>query len=152
MFVQIIEGKARDAEAIQALGETWERDLQPGAVGYLGVTSGVTADNQAITIVRFDSPESARLNSERPEQTEFFQQMSALYDGAPTFRESTDTESFLGGIDTSAQFVQVMKTTDPITIKDGKLPPPPSPSPSTSPGTSPSPTGDMRRPGVGVMA
>jgi hypothetical protein len=48
-------------------------------------------------------------------------------------------------------FVQVMKTTDTVTIKDGKVPPPPSPSPSASPGTSPSPTGDARRPGERAM-
>jgi len=36
-------------------------------------------------------------------------------------------------------FVQVMKTTDPISIKDGKVPPPPSPSPSAGP-ASPSPS------------
>lgn len=110
MFVQIIEGRAKDPEAIQALGEQWERELQPGAVGYLGVTSGVSPDGRGITIVRFDSAENARRNSERPEQTTFFNQMAALYDGPPSFAESTDTEELLGGIDTTAQFVQVMKT------------------------------------------
>lgn len=120
MFVQIIEGKAKDAEAIQRLGDRWEKELQPGAVGYLGVTSGVTADNRAISIVRFDSPESAKANSDRPEQTAFFNEMSALFDGAPSFAESTDTEELLGGVSPQAQFVQVMKTTgvDRVRMKD----------------------------------
>lgn len=121
MFVQIIEGQARDPEAIQALGEKWERELQPGAVGYLGVTSGVAADGRAITVVRFDSAESARLNSERPEQTAFFNEMSALYDGAPSFAESTDVETMLGGIVPSAQFVQVMKTVGADRVKTKEL-------------------------------
>ncbi|MGZ4651433.1 MAG: DUF3048 domain-containing protein [Kineosporiaceae bacterium] len=50
-------------------------------------------------------------------------------------------------------FVQVMKTTDIVKIKDGKVPPPPSPSPSPSPSAIvPSSSGDLRRPNVGVMA
>ena len=110
MYVQIIEGNAKDPEGIRQLADKWERDLRPGAVGYLGVTSGVTADNRAITVVRFDSPESARANSERPEQTAFFNEMAALYSGVPTFAESTDTEELLGGISPASQFVQVMKT------------------------------------------
>lgn len=55
-------------------------------------------------------------------------------------------------------FVQVMKTTDKVTIKDGKLPPAPSPSPSPSgaigtPGLepNPSPSQNVRRPDFGVM-
>jgi hypothetical protein len=49
-------------------------------------------------------------------------------------------------------FVQVMKTTDTVTVKDGKAPPPPpSPSPSApggSPGVAPSPSASARRPGL----
>ena len=51
-------------------------------------------------------------------------------------------------------FVQVMKTTDVVTFKAGKAPPPPDQSPSPSPSgyrTSPSPTGDLRRPSFGVI-
>lgn len=110
MFVQIIEGNVTDAEAVQALGDRWERELRPGATGFLGVTSGVTADKRAITIVRFDSPASAQANAARPEQTAFFEEMASLYVSGPHFAESTDVEELLGGIDTSARFVQVMKT------------------------------------------
>lgn len=110
MFVQIIEGRTSQADAVQALGRRWEEELRPGATGYLGVTSGVAADGRAITIVRFDSPESAQANANRPEQTAFFNEMSQLYDGAPTFLESTDTEEYLGGISTAAGFVQIMKS------------------------------------------
>lgn len=70
----------------------------------------MTPDGRGITIVRFDSPENARANSERPEQTAFFNEMAALYDGPPSFAESTDTEEFLGGVSPTARFVQVMKT------------------------------------------
>lgn len=55
MFVQIIEGKVRDAHAMKERGEVWQRELRPGATGFAGVTAGVTADGRAITIVRFES-------------------------------------------------------------------------------------------------
>lgn len=120
MFVQVIEGRTNDAEALAALGREWQETLRPGATGYLGVTAGTTADGRAITIVRFDSPESARANSERPEQTEFFTKIRALYDGDPVFTESTDVEEFMGGVDPSATFVQVMKVSgvDRVKVKE----------------------------------
>lgn len=110
MFVQIIEGRTTKAAEVRALGDRWQEELRPGATGYLGVTAGVTPDGRAITIVRFDSPEAAQANSQRPEQTAFFNEMSQLFDGPPSFAESTDTEEYLGGIATNAGFVQVMKS------------------------------------------
>jgi hypothetical protein len=110
MFVQIIEGRARDADGIKALSEKWDRGLRPGAVGYLGVTAGVTDDGRSISIVRFESAEAARANSERPEQAAWWSELAKCFDGQPTFTESTDTEEFLGGGSNSAGFVQIMKT------------------------------------------
>ena len=109
VFVQIIEGRAKDPDGIKRMVAKWQQELRPGATGYLGSTSGVTADGRAISIVRFDSPESARANSQRAEQTAFFEEMKQLYDGEPIFAESTDVEEFLGGGSDNAGFVQVMK-------------------------------------------
>ncbi len=50
-------------------------------------------------------------------------------------------------------FVQVMKTTDVVKVKDGKVPPPPSPSPSPSAlRIAPDPAWDLRRPNFGIVA
>jgi DUF3048 family protein len=52
-------------------------------------------------------------------------------------------------------FVQVMKTTDVVKVKDGKVPPPPSPSPSPSPSAfrlAPDPAWDLPRPNFGIVA
>src|SRR5687767_702102 len=84
MFVQVIEGKASDPAAIIEHGERWQRELRPGAIGYLGVTAGVNADGHAIAIVRFEDEASARANAARPEQTAWFEGMAKLYDGEPT--------------------------------------------------------------------
>jgi hypothetical protein len=111
MFVQIIEGRTKDGTALIARGEDWQQKLRPGAVGVLGVTAGVAADGRAITVVRFDSEESARKNSERPEQGEWWNETAKLYDGEPSFTESSDVTEWMGGGSNDAGFVQVMKST-----------------------------------------
>lgn len=109
MFVQIIEGRTSDAAGVNRQGDLWQEELRPGAAGYLGVTAGVTADGRSIAIVRFESKEAAEANSARPEQGEWFAGMAKLYDGEPSFTESTDVTTMLGGPSTEAGFVQIMK-------------------------------------------
>ena len=111
MFVQIIEGRTSDAEALAARGRTWESTAGKGAVGFLGVTSGVTADGRAVTIVRFESEAAALANAERPEQHEWWQGTAALYDGEVSFTGSNDVTEWMGGGSDEARFVQVMKST-----------------------------------------
>ena len=111
MFVQIIEGRTSDAKALMDHGEQWQQDVRPGAIGYLGITAGVTADGRSIAIVRFEDESSARANSERPEQSTWWEGMAKLYDGEPTFSESSDVTEWMGGGSDDAGFVQVMKST-----------------------------------------
>jgi hypothetical protein len=109
MFVQIIEGRTNDAEGLARRGETWQTEVGAGAVGYLGVTAGATADGRAITIARFESEEAARANSARPEQSTWWAETEKYYDGPVTFTESSDTSELLGGGSNDAGFVQIMK-------------------------------------------
>jgi hypothetical protein len=111
MFVQVIEGRTSDPAAVKKQGERWQQELRPGAVGYLGATAGSTADGRTVAIVRFEDEASARANSARPEQTAWFEEMAKLYDGEPTFAESTDVTEWMGGGSDDAGFVQVMKST-----------------------------------------
>lgn len=111
MFVQIIEGRTSDAKALIDHGEQWQQDVRPGAIGYLGMTSGVTADGRSIAVVRFEDEAAARANSERPEQTAWWEGMAKLFDGEPTFSESSDVTEWMGGGSDDAGFVQVMKST-----------------------------------------
>lgn len=110
MFVQIIEGRTHDADGLRRQGERWQGEVGPGAVGYLGVTSGVTADGRAITIARFESESAARANSERPEQSAWWAETSKYFDGDVTFTESSDVQQFLAGGSNDAGFVQIMKS------------------------------------------
>lgn len=111
MFVQVIEGNTSDPAAVLEHGERWQRELRPGAIGYLGVTAGTTSDGRSVAIVRFADEASARANAARPEQTAWFEQMAKLYDGEPTFAESSDVTEWMGGGSDDAGFVQVMKST-----------------------------------------
>ena len=69
MFVQVIQGKLKDADLLNRQLERWRKEVKPGAKGYLGSTGGATADGRSIAIVRFDSEAAARANSGRPEQS-----------------------------------------------------------------------------------
>ncbi len=110
MFVQIIEGRAKDPARMKELMDRWIEEIRPGADGSLGTTAGVSDDGRAIAFARFESEAAARANSERPEQRAWWAQMSACYDGDVTFTESEDVETFLAGGSNEAGFVQVMKS------------------------------------------
>ena len=115
MFIQVIQGRTSDADGLRAAIDRWEKDLAPGAAGWLGSTGGVTADGRAIAVVRFESEEAARRNSERPEQDRWWRETEKLYDGGATFKESSDVVVDLQGDPDRAGFVQIMqgRTSDP---------------------------------------
>src|ERR671939_317468 len=71
MFVQVVQGRTSDPQALDAATERWMRDLAPGATGWLGTTGGITEDGRAIAVVRFESEEAARRNGKRPEQQQW---------------------------------------------------------------------------------
>jgi len=72
MFTQIIRGTVSDPKAVDDNFNRWSKELAPGAKGWLGTTGGVTEDGQLFIMVRFESEEAARANSERPEQDHFW--------------------------------------------------------------------------------
>lgn len=109
MFIQVIEGKTRDPEGLHNRLDVWTRDLMPGAIGYLGSTAGCTSQGDCIVIARFESREAAQRNSERPEQTEWWQETERLFDGPVTFHDTEDIEVMQHGNIDDAHFVQVME-------------------------------------------
>ena len=114
MFAQIIRGRVSDPASVQPVVDRWMAELAPGAVGWLGSTSGVTEDNQLFVIARFESEEAARANSGRPEQDQWWSQMEKLIDDV-SFQDSTDVQVDTFGDPDTATFVQVMtgRTSDP---------------------------------------
>jgi hypothetical protein len=119
MFVQVIEGKVPDADAMRAAGEAWNRDVRPVAEGFLGVTGGVAADGTAVTVVRFADQAAAAANDARAEQQAWFAAHVGVYDGPPSFIESAEVDELFGGGSDDAGFVQVMQGT--CTDRQGAL-------------------------------
>jgi hypothetical protein len=111
MFVQVIKGKTKNPEAMLALGEKWQKELRPGAAGYLGSTIGAAADGTFLAAIQFSDDAAAKANSERPEQGAFFKEMAQYIDGEPVFRESSDTSTMFDGPTEKSTFVQVMEST-----------------------------------------
>ncbi len=119
MFAQVIQGKVSDPAAVRAATERWLAELAPGADGWLGSTGGTTDDGRYITVVRFESEEAARRNSDRPEQGQWWAQTEKLFDGGATFQDSSDVNFDLHGDPDQAEFVQVMqgRGSDPERVK-----------------------------------
>jgi hypothetical protein len=109
MFVQVIKGRTNDADGFRGSFERWRTELKPGATGFLGGTAGVADDGTFIMVARFEDEAAAKANSERPEQSAFFEESKQYFDGEPTFRESSDTSTLFDGGSNDAGFVQVME-------------------------------------------
>jgi hypothetical protein len=114
MFVQVIKGRTSDPSGMRAHVEAWSSTVGSGADGWLGSTGGVTDDGTLIALVRFESEEAARRNSDRPEQGEWWSRMASFFDGDPQFWDCTLVDTDQYGDPDSAGFVQVMqgKATD----------------------------------------
>ncbi|MGH3471157.1 MAG: hypothetical protein ACRDPG_03800 [Nocardioidaceae bacterium] len=115
MFVQVIQGRVSDAARVRAQLDKWVAEVAPGAKGWLGSTSGVTDDGRTVALVRFESAEAAEENSNRPEQSAWWNEMAALFTDDPVFHNSTSVEADTPGDPAQAGFVQVMqgRTSDP---------------------------------------
>ncbi len=109
VFVQVIEGRVADREALRRQMDRWMTELRPGATGFLGSTGGVTDDGYGIVFGRFESSAAAKANSDRPEQGRWWSETEKCFGGAVTFTDSEDVETLLAGGSNDAGFVQVMK-------------------------------------------
>jgi hypothetical protein len=109
MFVQVFQGKIRDADLWARRVEAWRREIKPKTTGFLGFTSGVTGEGDAITVVRFKSEETARADSDLPEQGAWFEDASKAFDGEITFHDCREVDVLLDGGSNDAGFVQVMQ-------------------------------------------
>jgi len=109
MFIQVIEGRTERPEELHERLEIWQRDLMPGAIGYLGSTGGCTSSGDCIMIARFESREAAMKNSERPEQGKWWAETERCFDGPVRFHDTDDVQLMTHGEMDSAHFVQVME-------------------------------------------
>jgi hypothetical protein len=108
MFIQVILGKVNDKDAAIAAGESWQTEIRPGAIGFLGGTSGVADDGTYVVVARFESADSAKANGERPEQSAWFEKNKSMFAGEPTFYDCPEVQLMRGGGSDDAGFVQLM--------------------------------------------
>ena len=109
MFIQVIQGQITDVGEMRAALDRWHGELAPGADGWLGTTAGVTDDGMFVNTARFESPQAARRNSERPEQGQWWAETAKLFSGETTFHDCTEVYMYVKGGSDSAGFVQVMQ-------------------------------------------
>jgi hypothetical protein len=109
MFAQVIQAKASDEAALRARMQEWDRNVKPGAKGFLGSTGGVSDDGELIVIARFESEEAARANSDRPEQSQWWAETENHIEGDARFYDCTEVEVVWGGGSDDAGFVQVIQ-------------------------------------------
>ncbi len=109
MFIQVIEGRTSDPEALHRRMEVWERELKPGAIGYLGSAGGCTADGSFIMAVRFTDRKAAMRNGERAGQSSWWRETERCLDGPATFHDTEDVHVMTNGRLEDAGFVQVME-------------------------------------------
>ncbi len=109
MFIQVFQGTVGDEAGLRRCLDRWNEDLAPGATGYLGSTSGTCADGTFIGLVRFESQDAARRNSERPEQGAWWAETERCFSGPVTFMDCAEVGEWMGGGSDQAGFVQVLE-------------------------------------------
>ena len=109
MFVQVITAPVGDAEAIKRTIDGWDEERRPQAKGFLGATSGISAQNTFVAVARFESEELARQNSDDPDQTAWWNELSKGFAGEATFHDCTEITISGGGGSDEAGFVQVIQ-------------------------------------------
>ena len=119
MFIQVFHGKLADPELWVAQVGKWRQDIRPRTTGFLGFTSGVTADSYMVTVARFESQQTAQVDSDLPEQGEWFAASSKAFAGELTFHDCPQVELLFGGGSDRAGFVQVMtgRAKDPDALR-----------------------------------
>jgi hypothetical protein len=108
MFIQVIQGRLTNPDGFRRELDRWRAELRPGAAGWLGSTGGATEDGRFVTLVRFESEEAARRNSDRPEQDAWWREASQHL-AEVAFHDSARVHTFKQGGSDEAGFVQVIQ-------------------------------------------
>jgi hypothetical protein len=109
MFVQVFQGQLADVDYWDGQCARWRTEIKPLTTGFLGYTSGVTAEKYAITIVRFENEEKAQTDSALPEQGAWFEETQKAFSGEVTFHDCNEVDVMFGGGTNDAGFIQVIQ-------------------------------------------
>jgi heme-degrading monooxygenase HmoA len=93
MFVTVstYQARAGEEDAIVALYEDWQRNVQPRARGYLSgeLLRKAEDSREFIAIMRFESQESVHALANDPEQDAWYRRVVSLTEKAPTLTKYT---------------------------------------------------------------
>jgi uncharacterized protein (DUF1330 family) len=84
-FIQIIEFTTSRIDEVEALATAMRERRGAGTVRRGAFTADRDRANTYVTVIEFDSYESAMENSNRPETGEFAAKLAELCDGPPIF-------------------------------------------------------------------
>ena len=108
MFVQVLRGRCTDRSGLLRQLDRWRAELASEAEGWLGSTAGITDDDRFIASFRFDTQELAQRNSDREEQTQWWNETSKYLD-TPRFWDCVLVQTYKAGGSDDAGFVQVIQ-------------------------------------------
>ena len=81
--MQVIQGQVSDAAQVRAQLDKWVAEFAPGQ--WAGSEHlGCDRRRSFVALARFESPETARQNSDRPEQGAWWEETAALFAGEPS--------------------------------------------------------------------
>lgn len=101
-------------------GSIGETELAPGANGWLGSIAGVAEDGRFIESERFESESTAKRNSDRPEQSEWWEETAKLI-SEPYFRDCNEVDEYKGSGSNDAGIVQVYPGTKMPTVMRARI-------------------------------
>ena len=89
--VSIYRAKAGEEDAIVALHEDWQRNMQPRVKGYLSGELLREAEDprEFIAIMRFESQKAAHALTKDPEHDAWYRRVVSLTENVPTLTEYT---------------------------------------------------------------
>jgi antibiotic biosynthesis monooxygenase (ABM) superfamily enzyme len=91
MFVTVsmYRAKVGEEDAIIALHEDWQRNMQPRARGYLSgeLLRNIDASREFMAIMRFESREFAQTLANDPEQQVWYRRVVSLVENVPVLTE-----------------------------------------------------------------
>lgn len=111
MFVQVLQGKVSDPSAVHARFDRWITELGPTSEGWLGSTAGVTDEGEFVAVVRFSDDEAAQTNSDRPEQSRWWEETEKLFADGVDFHDYHHVTMMSEGGSNDAGFVQIIQGT-----------------------------------------
>ncbi|HEV7754787.1 MAG TPA: hypothetical protein VGO94_02910 [Mycobacteriales bacterium] len=103
MFLQVYRGRVTDPEEVHAALHRWSDTLGPG---WVGTTAGVTSDGRSITLVRFESADTA---TPTDAGDAWWAQMCGLSAEPMTRQDCPRVMTQLGGDSADAGYVQVLQ-------------------------------------------